>query len=71
MEQGQIGGEGWPSPYAARSQERALRPSGRLLESRSDPGPRGMIAVARVANRERSRGGQNPAYRLIRYFLLH
>jgi len=26
----------------------ALRPSGRLLESRSDPGPRGMIAALRV-----------------------
>src|ERR1700728_1485160 len=25
----------------------ALRPSGRLLESRSDPGPRGMIAALR------------------------
>jgi hypothetical protein len=26
----------------------ALRPSGRLLESRSDPGPRGMIAALRA-----------------------
>jgi len=37
VEQGQIGGEGWPSP---------LIPSGRLLELRSDSKPRGMIAAA-------------------------
>ena len=56
MEQGQIGGEGWPGPYACpefasanegrfASESEMLRPSGRLLESRSDSGPRGMIAA--------------------------
>ncbi len=48
-----------------------LRPSGRLLESRSDPGPRGMIIALREPTfwRKlglRARGGQNPAYRLTR-----
>jgi hypothetical protein len=43
VEQGQIGGEGRPGP---------LGPSGRLLESRSDSGPRGMIAGARKRSTE-------------------
>jgi hypothetical protein len=35
----------------------ALRPSGRLLESRSDPGPRGMIAAPRFAQLDANRMG--------------
>jgi hypothetical protein len=45
--QGQIGGKGWPGPFTSRPQGTALAPSGRLLEPRSDPGPRGMIAAPR------------------------
>ena len=48
-----------------------LRPSGRLLESRSDSGPRGMTAKLRGCARRESgsvRGSQNPAYRLTRLF---
>ncbi len=60
VEQGQIGGEGWPGP---------LGPSGRPLESGRETGPRGMIAP--VASRsvptlfvgKAARAGQNPAYR--------
>jgi hypothetical protein len=75
VEQGQIGGEGWPSPYAFRSQGWTLRPSGRLLESRSDPGPRGMIAALHSMRPDVflggvGRSGQNPAYRLTRYYFL-
>ena len=54
--QGQIGGESWPS---------SSEPSGRLLESRCEPGPRGMIATAR--RRKRLCAEQNPAYRLARH----
>ena len=50
------------------------RPSGNVLESASDRGPRGMIAALRRP-KERSRkraqwtrSAQNPAYRLIRQF---
>jgi len=56
--QGQIGGESRPG---------SLGPSGRLLESRCEPGPRGMITTAR--RRQRPRAEQNPAYRLARHFI--
>src|SRR5258705_11809726 len=42
-------------------------PSGRLLESRREARPRGMIAAAR--RRLRQRAAQNPAYRPVRHFL--
>ena len=41
-------------------------PSGRLLESRREARPRGMIAAAR--RRLRQRAAQNPAYRPVRHF---
>ena len=59
VEQGQIGGEGWPGPSA---------PSGRLLESRSDPGPRGMIAAARKRSTESGLQVHPPTSSLLRRF---
>jgi len=56
--QGQIGGESRPG---------SLGPSGRLLESRCEPGPRGMIATAHGPHG--SRAEQNPAYRPARHFI--
>src|SRR5580692_12743227 len=58
--------------FARRSE--LLRPSGRLLEPRSDSGPRGMIIALPSENPDanqdsQTRGGQNPAYRLTRYYL--
>src|SRR6267154_4255729 len=41
-------------------------PSGRLLESRREARPRGMIAAAR--RRLRQHAAQNPAYRPVRHF---
>jgi hypothetical protein len=38
-----------------------LRPSGRLLESRSDPGPRGMIIVPRRRKSRRKSGPDSAA----------
>src|SRR5271168_4516408 len=38
-----------------------LRPSGRLLESRSDPGPRGMIIAPRQRNLDASRANASAA----------
>ncbi len=45
VEQGQIGGEGWPSPYAAcpACGMRGCDPRVGCLSLRSDPEPRGMI----------------------------
>ena len=63
VEQGQIGGEGWPSPYATSSKEWLLRPSGRLLESRSDPGPRGMI-IGRAKEIRRKSGQRQRSDRI-------
>ena len=66
---------GLAQPEFAVPQGAAMRPSGRLLESRSDPGPRGMIAalhrtklVCSCASEVGCRA-QNPAYRLVR--LIH
>ena len=72
--QGQIGGESRPgSPSAIRTREKRFlyngassceeQPSGRLLEPRREPWPRGMIAARAL------HASQNPAYRLIRYYL--
>src|SRR5580693_8568419 len=44
----------------ARASAQSNQPSGRLLESRREPGPRGMIATANLS------AVQNPAYRSIR-----
>ncbi len=72
VEQGQIGGEGWPGPMQRFRKKPLRRPSGRLLESRSDSGPRRMIAGARFGcscgfGREAFGSAlQNPAYRFIR-----
>jgi hypothetical protein len=72
--QGQIGGESRPgSASAIRKREKrflynsasccAEQPSGRPLEPRREPWPRGMIAARAL------HAAQNPAYRLTRYFL--
>ena len=72
MVQGQIGGESRPgSSSAIRKREKrflydsasccAEQPSGRPLEPRREPWPRGMIAARAL------HAAQDPAYRLIRY----
>jgi len=58
------------TPRGARPNRRgelpsSLGPSGRLLESGCEPGPRGMIAAA--LGRQRSSAAQNPAYRPVRH----
>ena len=55
------------APFAAARAAANCEPSGRLLESRCEPWPRGMIAAAHNSPRELC-ARQNPAYRLARHF---
>src|ERR1700682_829426 len=75
--QGQIGGESWPgslsgdpakerTPFYVGASRVNRKPSGRLLESRCEPGPRGMIAAGCSAPCA-MQPAQNPAYRPVRY----
>src|SRR5579862_3733031 len=66
---------GLAQPVCDHSKECLLQPSGRLLESRSDSGPRGMITAlhvgkSRCKSGSMTSGGQNPAYRLTRLFFM-